>query len=134
MKQNRISATSQLNFWEEARDGIHTCKAVCGYSADLEQQRQERDFMACREPATSIISGLRGLPNLEEIIFSCTTCYQSPFCRSGPPTFTFPDGCDRGMCLDHNRSYYNSEIFKDSHNVLVQALSSSGRRIKKLTM
>ena len=114
-------------------DLVRHSDIISGHKAYSTLQRQERDFLRSKEPLARIVRGLRNLPHLEKVTFYCSPCYQSPFYRSWPPTYMFPELDDRIKGQELAGPLYDrTEVYNDGHNVLIRALSLSGRKIKKL--
>ena len=104
-------------------DNLNMSDIIGGYNAYCTLARQEKDAISSGQLLATLVHGLRGLINLEEIVLTGDTCDQSPFSRSWPLTHLIP-----GYGGGESRSY--KEMHNHSHNLLARALSTSGRKIK----
>ena len=100
-----------------------------GYEAYDALAKQELENLKSEEFCATIVRGLRGLPNLEEIILG-TLNYQSPFCRSWPLTYLFPGAQDFYM----KELEESDKIYSPTHTLLVRALSTSSRKVKTFSV
>ena len=103
-----------------------------GYNACQKLLRLERRIVTSGELEAILARGLRNLSNLEEVTIHGHLCEQSPFSRSWPLIYLFPEseGIPYGGNYERETEDYD-KMYHHCHNLLVRALSTSGRQIKK---
>ena len=106
-----------------AQDGFRAYQELA--SQELEAQTNER-YLA------TILQGLKKLPRLKEVVIASGSLHQSPFGRSWPLNYLAPNisGCINQE--DSERVFSLKTGYDDSHKLLFQALSRSGKNIKRL--
>ena len=120
---------------EQREELVLKDEIIQGYNACQKLLRLEQKIVTSGMLEELLVRGLRNLFNLEEVAIRGHLCEQSPFSRSWPLIYLFP----KTEGIAHNHEYETEtedydKMHHHCHNILVRALSTSGRQIKKLAV